>query len=63
MACAQNQAEVWAISEDKDEQLHHLANIQSGIERATRLTEQLLILSRLDPLQALPDTQSIHWKA
>ena len=63
LAALKIQAEVWAISEDKDEQLHHLANIQSGIERATRLTEQLLILSRLDPLQALPDTQSIHWES
>lgn len=34
------------------EQQHHLGNIHESIDRANRLTEQLLTLARLDPMQA-----------
>lgn len=61
LAALKVQAEVLAMSEDKEEQLHHLLNMQASIERANRLTEQLLILSRLDPLQGIPDSQQIDW--
>lgn len=61
LAALKVQAEVLAMSEDKNEQLHHLMNMQSSIERANRLTEQLLILSRLDPMQGIPDSQKIDW--
>jgi two-component system sensor histidine kinase QseC len=61
LAALKVQTEVLAMSEDKDEQLHHLHNIQTSIERANRLIEQLLILSRLDPMQGIPDAQVIDW--
>ncbi|MDY3332110.1 MAG: ATP-binding protein [Pelistega sp.] len=61
LAALKVQAEVLAMSEDKEEQLHHLAHMQASIERANRLTEQLLILSRLDPMQGIPDSQAINW--
>lgn len=63
LAALKIQTEVLAMSEDKDEQLHHLHNIQTSIERANRLIEQLLILSRLDPMQGIPDAQVIDWTA
>lgn len=61
LAALKVQAEVLAMSDDKEEQLHHLLNMQASIERANRLTEQLLILSRLDPMQDIPDKQRIDW--
>ena len=61
LAALKVHTEILAMSEDPQESQHHLTHIQVGIERASRLTEQLLVLSRLDPLEALPDSQSIDW--
>ncbi len=61
LAALKVQTEVLAMSDDKDEQLHHLNQMKASIERANRLTEQLLILSRLDPMQGIPDSQPIDW--
>lgn len=62
LAALKVQAEVLAMTEDKEEQLTRLKNIHASIDRASHLIEQLLILSRLDPLQAIPDCQPIHWE-
>ncbi|WP_159990608.1 ATP-binding protein [Pelistega ratti] len=56
------QTEVLALSDHKEDQLQRIIHIQSSIDRASRLVEQLLILSRLDPLQAIPDAQTIQWE-
>ncbi len=63
LAALKVQTDVLAMSEDDEQQQHHLSNIKASIERASRLTEQLLVLSRLDPMQALPDTQVIDWQS
>ncbi|MFV2029576.1 ATP-binding protein [Neisseria sp. S1] len=62
LAALKVQTEVLAISNDEHEQQHHLNHIRESIDRAHRLTEQLLILSRLDPMQALPDPMPINWQ-
>ena len=62
LAALKVQAEVLAMSSDEAEQQHHLGNIHESIDRANRLTEQLLTLARLDPIQALPDAQPIDWQ-
>lgn len=61
LAALKVQAEVLAMTEDKEEQLQRLRNIHMSIDRASHLVDQLLTLSRLDPLQALPDNQPIDW--
>ena len=62
LAALKVQAEVLAMSSDEAEQQHQLGNIHESIDRANRLTEQLLTLARLDPMQALPDAQPIDWQ-
>ena len=62
LAALKVQAEVLAMSSDEAEQQHHLGNIHESIDRANRLTAQLLTLARLDPMQALPDAQPIDWQ-
>ena len=62
LAALKVQAEVLAMSSNEAEQQHHLGNIHESIDRANRLTEQLLTLARLDPMQALPDAQPIDWQ-
>ena len=62
LAALKVHAEVLAMSSDEAEQQHHLGNIHESIDRANRLTEQLLTLARLDPMQALPDAQPIDWQ-
>lgn len=62
LAALKIQAEVLAMSQNETEQQHHLGNIRASIDRANRLTEQLLTLSRLDPMQALPDAQPLNWQ-
>ena len=62
LAALKVQAEVLAMSSDEAEQQHHLGNIHESIDRANRLTEQLITLARLDPMQALPDAQPIDWQ-
>ena len=62
LAALKVQAEVLAMSSDEAEQQHHLGNIHESIDRANRLTEQLLTLAHLDPMQALRDAQPIDWQ-
>ncbi|RQO76766.1 histidine kinase [Aquitalea sp. FJL05] len=61
LAALQVQAEVMALMPDEAGRQHALRQLQQGIGRATRLVEQLLALSRLDPLQGLPAAQPVDW--
>ena len=62
LAALQVQAEVMALMPDEAGRQHALQQLQLGIQRATRLLEQLLALSRLDPLQGLPSPQPVDWQ-
>ncbi|MGL5700660.1 MAG: quorum sensing histidine kinase QseC [Kluyvera sp.] len=54
------QAEVAQMSQDDPEsQSKALMQLHQGIDRATRLVEQLLTLSRLDSLEQLADVQTV----
>ena len=54
------QAEVAQLSQDDPEsQSKALTQLHTGIDRATRLVEQLLTLSRLDSLEQLADVQTV----
>ncbi len=55
------QAEVFALSNER-EQPYHLAKMHESIARAQRLTEQLLVLSRIDPLSEVPDAEPVNWQ-
>ena len=63
LAALKVQTDVLAITEDADEQQHHLHHITRSIERTQRLVDQLLVLARLDPLQQLPETMPLNWLA
>lgn len=55
------QAEVAQLSQDDPEsQQKALMQLHAGIDRATRLVEQLLTLSRLDSLEQLADVQTVN---
>lgn len=55
------QAEVAQMSQDDPEsQRKALSQLHAGIDRATRLVEQLLTLSRLDSLEQLADVQTVN---
>ena len=62
LAALRVQAEVAQLAaQDPAARQHALAQLVAGIDRATRLVEQLLALSRLDPMNALPDAQPLNW--
>ena len=55
------QAEVAQMSQDDPQsQSKALLQLHAGIDRATRLVEQLLTLSRLDSLEQLADVQTVN---
>lgn len=55
------QAEVAQLSQDDPQsQQKALMQLHAGIDRATRLVEQLLTLSRLDSLEQLADVQTVN---
>lgn len=56
------QAEVIGLMRDEAKRQHALEQLQLGIVRATRLVEQLLAMSRLDPLQGLSQRSPIRWR-
>ena len=57
------QAEVAQLADDDPAARRHaLDQLIVGIDRAGRLIEQLLALSRLDPLAALPDPEPVDWR-
>lgn len=60
LAALKVQAEVAQLAgNDAPVREHALNNLTAGIDRATRLVDQLLILSRLDSLAALDDIQYV----
>ncbi|HJV06208.1 MAG TPA: ATP-binding protein [Chromobacteriaceae bacterium] len=61
LAALKVQAEVIGLMPDDASRQRALAQLQLGIDRATRLIEQLLALSRLDPMSAPVAAQPIDW--
>ncbi len=59
LAAARIQAQVALLSPDDEKRNHALSQALAGLDRATRLVEQMLRLARLDPLAQLPQKQSI----
>lgn len=60
LAALKVQTEVAQLAQDDPEMREHaLSNLTEGIDRATRLVDQLLTLSRLDSLSSLDDVQEI----
>lgn len=60
LAALKVQTEVAQLAQDDAEMREHaLTNLTEGIERATRLVDQLLTLSRLDSLSGLDDVHDI----
>ena len=60
LAAARIQAQVALLSPDAEKRNHALAQTLAGLDRATRLVEQMLRLARLDPLAQLPQKHSIN---
>lgn len=63
LAALRVQIEAWTLSENEAERQHHIRQIQQGLTRAERLVNQLLTLAKLEPQQALGDTETIDWAA
>ena len=59
LAAIRVQAQVALASADDVKRRHALNQVVVGVERATRLVEQLLRLARLDPLARLPSSSPI----
>ncbi len=55
LAAARIQAQVAILSEDTGKRAHALSQTLAGIDRSTRLVEQMLRLARLDPLAQLSE--------
>lgn len=60
LAAARIQAQVALLSSDPEMRDHALKQTLSGLDRATRLVEQLLRLARLDPLAQVPEPKRIN---
>lgn len=54
LAAARIQTQVALLSDDAEKRNHALSQTLAGIDRSTRLVEQMLRLARLDPLAQLP---------
>lgn len=64
LAALKVQAEVVQIAgQDSAIREHAVANLSEGIDRATRLVDQLLTLSRLESLSQLDDIEQLSWLA
>jgi two-component system sensor histidine kinase QseC len=63
LAALKIQAEVLALVEDDGARQHALKQLMNGIDRAHRLIEQMLALSRLDPLTGPAQREPIAWHA
>lgn len=60
LAAARIQAQVALLSKNAEKREHALNLTLAGLDRATRLVEQMLRLARLDPLAELPQTQAVN---
>ncbi|HEY3591247.1 MAG TPA: quorum sensing histidine kinase QseC [Buttiauxella sp.] len=64
LAALKVQAEVAQLAQnDEPVREHALNNLSDGIDRATRLVDQLLTLSRLDSLAGLDDIQEVAFQS
>ena len=61
LAALKVQTEVLALTSLNDAQQQRVRSIEHSIDRTTRLVDQLLTLSRLDPLTELPHTEAVNW--
>ncbi len=62
LAALKVQAEVVQIAgNDTDIRHHAVANLSEGIDRASRLVDQLLTLSRLESISQLEDITELSW--
>ncbi|ORF26412.1 hypothetical protein BGI15_10905 [Snodgrassella alvi] len=61
LAALKVQTEVLALTSLNDAQQQRVRSIEHSIDRTTRLVDQLLTLSRLDPLTELPHTEATNW--
>jgi two-component system, OmpR family, sensor histidine kinase QseC len=61
LAALKVQTEVLALTNLDDTQQQRVRNIEHSINRTTHLVDQLLTLSRLDPLTQTPYTTKINW--
>jgi two-component system, OmpR family, sensor histidine kinase QseC len=59
LAAVKIQAQVALASTDTANHQHALRQVLAGVDRSTRLVEQLLRLARLDPLSRLPQTYPV----
>lgn len=63
LAALKVQAEVATLSlDDPDVLLSSLKNINLGVDRATRLVEQMLALFRIDNIKSLESIENIDWE-
>lgn len=60
LAAARIQTQVAMLSEATEARNHALSQTLAGIDRATRLVDQMLRLARLDPLAQLPSTTAVN---
>ena len=58
LAALKVQTQVARLSQDPQIRGHALQQIESGVDRATHLVNQLLRLARLDPMNSLENTQT-----
>ena len=63
LAALKIQAQVAMATKNPEERDHAMAQVLAGVDRTTRLVEQLLRLARLDPIVQLSDTQPIDRSA
>ncbi|KDN11607.1 Sensory histidine kinase QseC [Snodgrassella communis] len=61
LAALKVQTEVLALTNLDDTQQQRVRNIEHSINRTTHLVDQLLTLSRLDPLTTPPYTAKVNW--
>lgn len=64
LAALKVQTEVAMLAGNDEEMRNHaLANLTDGIDRSTRVVDQLLMLSRLDSLSELDEVEKVDWPA
>lgn len=62
LAALKIQAQVLSLSEHEEDKNRALNHIHQGIDRATRLVDQLLILSKLESTQHNEEKEEIDWE-
>jgi two-component system, OmpR family, sensor histidine kinase QseC len=59
LAAVKIQTQVALLSHDPEAHDHALRQIQAGVDRSSRLVDQLLRLARLDPMASLPSARPV----